>query len=293
MEYIVSRGDVPNSAQEMEKYFWFSMWNRRFWPYRGLKVGDVLYWYETKSKRIVWKSCVTKIDKFPYASKEMVAFRLKNSFSLFDYKDEHFVSAAPKGFCLAWKVSDLEKVSFQKPSSYERFPRLGWLNGKEKIARQWLSLDEPTKAKNENKISTRRHLLKELHELDKKMAGLTPKRVHAKVLQMIRRDSGLIKSLKKLRDYRCQFPGCEIRIQKKDGSFYIEVAHIKPVRRGGKSVIGNLLVLCPNHHKELDYGDLQILEQTSEPTANNIKGKLNGKYFEMSLHPAEKTESNP
>jgi len=44
-------------------------------------------------------------------------------------------------------------------------------------------------------------------------------------------------------------------------------------------LLGNLLVLCPNHHRELDYGHLVIAEQTME----SIRGKLNDKKFEIRL----------
>ena len=66
---------------------------------------------------------------------------------------------------------------------------------------------------------------------------------------------------------------------KKDGGFYIEVAHVQPVEKGGTSVLGNVVVLCPNHHKEFDYGDLQVIEQTEEL----LHGKLNGIEFRIAL----------
>jgi len=49
------------------------------------------------------------------------------------------------------------------------------------------------------------------------------------------------------------------------------------VNKGGQSILGNLLVLCPDHHKEFDYGDLKIIEQTE----NKLMGSLNGKIFEI------------
>jgi predicted restriction endonuclease len=47
-----------------------------------------------------------------------------------------------------------------------------------------------------------------------------------------------------------------MRIEKKDGGFYSEVAHIKAIstRVIGVDSIQNMLVLCPNHHKSLDHG---------------------------------------
>ena len=111
------------------------------------------------------------------------------------------------------------------------------------------------------------------------MADISPERVRSVVVRTVRRDTRLVKALKELCEFRCQFPGCGVRIPKRDGGFYIEVAHIQPMSEGGRSTIGNLLVLCPNHHKEFDYGDLEIVEQT----ADTIRGKLNGKEFEIQL----------
>jgi predicted restriction endonuclease len=86
-------------------------------------------------------------------------------------------------------------------------------------------------------------------------------------------------ALKELCGYRCQFPDCGVAIPKRRGGFYAEVAHIKPVHKGGKSVLGNLLVLCPNHHKEFDLGECSIEDQT--PIF--VRGRLNGKPFEISF----------
>jgi len=97
---------------------------------------------------------------------------------------------------------------------------------------------------------------------------------------MIRRDTRLVKALKAFYQFRCQFPGCGVRIPKRGGGFYIEVAHIEPVRKGGRSVLGNLLVLCPNHHKEFDHGHLEIREQTEE----KVHGILNGTEFSIELY---------
>lgn len=97
------------------------------------------------------------------------------------------------------------------------------------------------------------------------------------VEQTIRNDSPIIKALKEKHGYRCQFPNCKSVIKKANGELYVEVAHIEAVHKGGKSVAGNLLVLCPNHHKEFDYG-LREIELIS---AHEIIGSLNGKRFHI------------
>jgi hypothetical protein len=122
-------------------------------------------------------------------------------------------------------------------------------------------------------------LLDRIDQLNTAMSKESAKRVRTIVARTVRRDTQLVKALKELCEFRCQFPGCGVKIPKRDGGFYIEVAHIQPVSEGGQSAIGNLLVLCPNHHKEFDYGELEVIEQT----ASKIRGKLNGKEFEIRL----------
>ena len=65
-------------------------------------------------------------------------------------------------------------------------------------------------------------------------------------------------------NFKCQFPNCEAFIPTKSGRNYVEVAHIEPVHKGGKSILINLVVLCPNHHKEFDFGNLNIIEQSEK-----------------------------
>jgi predicted restriction endonuclease len=47
-------------------------------------------------------------------------------------------------------------------------------------------------------------------------------------------------------DY-CEIPGCEYDI-------YITKHRIKPGRKGGRYVAGNVIGLCPNHHAEAELG---------------------------------------
>ncbi len=111
------------------------------------------------------------------------------------------------------------------------------------------------------------------------MQNVSPERIEKLVSLTIRKDTKIINALKKATDFKCQFPNCGHQIIKRNGGFYIEVAHIKAVSQKGQSVLGNLIVLCPNHHKEFDFGDLHIIEQTN----NKLIGKLNRKEFEIKL----------
>jgi 5-methylcytosine-specific restriction protein A len=92
-----------------------------------------------------------------------------------------------------------------------------------------------------------------------------------------KRDNYAIALIKELRCYRCQI--CKTRIRKKDGSFYVEAAHIVPKNKQGPETPDNILLLCPNHHKEFDLGERTILYLGT----NTIKITLNGQQHTLSL----------
>jgi hypothetical protein len=114
-----------------------------------------------------------------------------------------------------------------------------------------------------------------IKKLNKRMTHILPQKRNVEIEKIIRNDSQIVSLLKQAANYKCQFPNCNAEIKTMTGSNYVEVAHITPVNAGGQSVLGNLLVLCPNHHKEFDYGELKIYEQT----LSMLNGKLNGKEF--------------
>lgn len=76
-----------------------------------------------------------------------------------------------------------------------------------------------------------------------------------------KRNNAAIVLIKILRDFKCQI--CGHTILKKDGSRYVEAAHITPKHQKGKETKDNILLLCPNHHKEFDLGDLNVIIRTS------------------------------
>jgi len=102
MKYLTSRGfTLPESAEEFSDSVWFNLWRYRLWPYRELLVGDILYWYETPSQGIVWKSRVAEIDRFVYDSKKALQNRLEARFGPFDTTQSDFVNSPEDGYCLA------------------------------------------------------------------------------------------------------------------------------------------------------------------------------------------------
>ncbi|MCW3109880.1 MAG: hypothetical protein JWQ09_4386 [Segetibacter sp.] len=75
-----------------------------------------------------------------------------------------------------------------------------------------------------------------------------------------KRDNKTIAQIKILRNFCCQL--CGTTIKKKDGSNYTEAAHIKAKHLKGRETLDNIILLCPNHHKEFDLGERIILNHT-------------------------------
>lgn len=93
-----------------------------------------------------------------------------------------------------------------------------------------------------------------------------------------KRDQGIIGMLKKLRGYKCQI--CNTSIKRMFGPPYVEGAHIKPKSDNGSEDPSNILILCPNHHKEFDLGERIPISQDD---LSKFKFKLNGNIYELSV----------
>lgn len=276
MEYITSRGfELPTDQAEMENFDWFNMWSNRNFPYYEVLVGDTLYWFDTTAQKLVWKTEVVKVDRFPYSDKQQIFDRYPNSLGL-----KYYDSRPDSGYFVGYKVKVIEKIDREKPTGF-RFPQLGWLRVDNEIASTWFNRQptEDTNTLDDNVSDDKKSIAELLADLNEKMKNVSPERVEKLVSATIRNDTKIISALKMATDFKCQFPTCGQRITKKNGGFYIEVAHIKPVSQNGQSVLGNLIVLCPNHHKEFDFGDLKINEQTN----SKLAGQLNGNNFEIEL----------
>lgn len=79
------------------------------------------------------------------------------------------------------------------------------------------------------------------------------------------RNTTIAKDVKRIHDHRCQVCG-ERRYR--DGSGYSEAHHIHPLgdTPPGPDIAENILVLCPNHHADFDFGMLQVEPETLEIT---------------------------
>lgn len=72
------------------------------------------------------------------------------------------------------------------------------------------------------------------------------------------RDSRLVRDLKEEFDWKCQI--CGKRISLPEGRYYCEGHHLKPLgsEYQGPDTRDNILILCPFHHAEFDYGTIAI-----------------------------------
>ncbi|WP_046226981.1 HNH endonuclease [Paenibacillus dauci] len=74
----------------------------------------------------------------------------------------------------------------------------------------------------------------------------------------ILRDTYLARRLKQLHNNECQICGESIKLSNQN--FYSEAHHIKPLGKphNGPDIAENILVLCPNHHVQCDYGAINL-----------------------------------
>lgn len=74
------------------------------------------------------------------------------------------------------------------------------------------------------------------------------------------RDSAVVREIKQLYEFACQV--CGEAIQAFGDRKYAEGAHVRPLGRPhlGADIASNLLCLCPNHHTQLDYGGMVIMD---------------------------------
>jgi 5-methylcytosine-specific restriction protein A len=112
---------------------------------------------------------------------------------------------------------------------------------------------------------TKAAIIKELSKLKPK----DPERIKVES-NSYKRDNKTIAQLKFLRDYKCQI--CQYQIRTSSGKFYIEAAHINRKADKGPEMPNNILILCPNHHKEFDYCNRDNLEILNEVVIFNMNG---------------------
>ena len=93
------------------------------------------------------------------------------------------------------------------------------------------------------------------------LATPDPDRIETTHSRIIR-NTDLTHDMKRMYDHKCQI--CGASRQGPDGEPYAEAHHIQPLGRPheGPDEPENILVLCPNHHADFDYGRLTVNVET-------------------------------
>jgi putative restriction endonuclease len=128
------------------------MWSRKLRPYNELQPGDTLFWYEAPTRRIVWRSKVTYVGRFPYKRKSEVIRTL--GLTTEQAGQAYFVNAPDTGFCLSYKVKALDRMDLPKSDDF-RFPQQGWLRVDDDLARRWPGLPRVGQRKEETRRTAR------------------------------------------------------------------------------------------------------------------------------------------
>jgi hypothetical protein len=109
-----------------------------------------------------------------------------------------------------------------------------------------------------DRITRGRNLDLLLADWEQRKTTESPEEVEMKV-KKVKRNVTLVAQMKERYENKCQV--CGFTFKQINGNFYSEVAHIKPLssKKMGVDTPSNMIVLCPNHHKMLDLGSLQII----------------------------------
>jgi hypothetical protein len=102
----------------------------------------------------------------------------------------------------------------------------------------------------------------------------TPERIEATVYRILR-DTPLARNLKDLHQNKCQICGKVIKLS--DAKNYFEAHHIKPLggTHKGPDTKENIIVLCPDHHVQCDYGAMRLdLEQIRSIPGHRISASF-------------------
>lgn len=126
---------------------------------------------------------------------------------------------------------------------------------------------------------------------------LNPVPKQTAIQEVFARNTSLAEMLKSYYDHHCQI--CQHSFAEPYGAEYSEVHHIQYLSRGGPDISGNMIVLCPNHHRivhethaafrpqDLTYVYPNGLEErlklddhfTKSPSMRPLRGSIKGYQF--------------
>ena len=121
----------------------------------------------------------------------------------------------------------------------------------------------------------------DLEEVEDKI--ILPERTKIEIFRILR-DTKLAKEIKLLYKNKCQICGKQINLKNAN---YSEAHHIKPLgKHKGPDTSDNIIILCPNHHVEFDYGVIAINPQDLTIIHKDSQNKFFDKR--INLHPSHK-----
>ncbi len=202
--------------------------NQKFWAFSQkdysefqlIRKGDLIYF--GKEGFASWQ-CSFKVSKKEKNSNLPIKLwgddlRTKNTILTIYFELQNYLESEDSS-------PHIRKLSNYKPGIYKITEKIMTAKSKEQIK-----------------------LSEKLHEIPEK------KTVSVK---QIKRDSTKVKNLKKYYQDQCQVCLCRIEIKKK--KYYSEVHHLRPIgNENGEDNLKNMIVVCPNHHKEFDYCVIRI-----------------------------------
>lgn len=104
-------------------------------------------------------------------------------------------------------------------------------------------------------------ILERIKSIDKRNSDNPPKNIST-LAKIYERDRILTRLIKSIRRNKCQI--CNFTFKTKDGEYYSECHHLEHLANGGLDVSKNMLVLCPNHHRQAHFGNFKIVEHNEE-----------------------------
>lgn len=119
--------------------------------------------------------------------------------------------------------------------------------------------------------------LDDIKKLEEKYRNATPK-IKEIISKRIERGE-ISKEIKKINNFNCQICGGlgnkTDTFKKINGEYYIETHHIIPVSELSQGLLGisNLMTVCANHHRQLHYGDVKIINETEIAFIFQIDGR--------------------
>lgn len=112
-------------------------------------------------------------------------------------------------------------------------------------------------------------ILKRIQEIDKENSINPPKNISV-LAKTYERDKILSKLIKSHRGSFCQI--CGFSFKTKNNEDYSECHHLEHLAKNGLDVSKNMLVLCPNHHRQAHYGSFEIIEHNHDCVKIKIDG---------------------